>query len=178
MKQVNDFCISCKDRDTAKHVISAINKKMTIDVKELGLISQFNGVDVEQTRHYIKLSNAVYINIIFKNHSWLQTEKLAATFPIPMKNDSAYLHTIETAEPMTDTDRTEYEHTLGITYREAIGELIYALVTCLPDISFVTIKLSQYSASPARIHYDAVKDIYQYLAASKEDGIYYWRKQP
>ena len=68
MKQVDDFCVSCEDRETAKHVIAATNAKMTIDVKELGLISRFNGVDVQQARNYIKLSNAVYINKIMKNH--------------------------------------------------------------------------------------------------------------
>ena len=49
MKQVDDFCVSCEDRATAKNVIQAINAKMTIDVKELGLISRFNGMDVQQT---------------------------------------------------------------------------------------------------------------------------------
>ena len=53
MKKVDDFCVSCEDSKTAKHVIAAINAKMTIDVKELGLISQFNGVDVSQMRQCI-----------------------------------------------------------------------------------------------------------------------------
>ena len=55
MKQVDDFCVSCEDQETAKHVIAAINEKMTIDIKELGIISRFNGVDIHQTSHYIKL---------------------------------------------------------------------------------------------------------------------------
>ena len=71
MKQVDDFCVSCQDRETAKQVIAAINSKMTINVKELGLISCFNGMDVQQTCHYIKLSNAVYLDKIMKNHPWL-----------------------------------------------------------------------------------------------------------
>ena len=49
MKQVDDFCVSCEDRNAAKAVINAINAKMTIDVKKLGLISRFNGMDVQQT---------------------------------------------------------------------------------------------------------------------------------
>ena len=48
MKQVDDFCVSCADGETAKHVIAAINRQMTIDVKELGIISRFNGVDIQQ----------------------------------------------------------------------------------------------------------------------------------
>jgi hypothetical protein len=37
------------------------------------------------------------------------------------------------------------EHEMGFGYRQGIGELIYALVTCRLDISFSVIKLSQYS---------------------------------
>ena len=61
-------------------------------------------------------------------------------------------------------------------YRQAIGELIYALVTCHPDISFPVIKLSQYSTRPTAIHFEAVKNIYRYLNATKDEGIYFWRK--
>ena len=107
MNQIYTTPISCQDRDTAKHVIREINAKMTIDVKELGLISQFNGVDVKQTRHYIKLSNAVYINKILKNHQWLLDEKPAAQFPIPMWGDSIYIHDVETAEPLSDSEQQE-----------------------------------------------------------------------
>ena len=60
MKQADDFCGSCQDRNTAKHVIRAFNAKMTINVKELGLISRFNGVDVEQTRPYQTVQCCIY----------------------------------------------------------------------------------------------------------------------
>ena len=130
MKQVDNFCVSCEDRETAKHVIAAINAKMTIDVKELGLISRFNGVDVEQTRYYIKLSNEVYLNKIFKNHPWLESETPVGDFPIPMRTDNTYLHDLESAEPLSEKDRNELEMALGFSYRQGIGEIIYALVTC------------------------------------------------
>ena len=51
------------------------------------------------------------------------------------------------------------------------------MVTCRPDISFPLIKLSQYSANPAEIHYNAVIQIFRYLNATVEDGIIYWRKE-
>ena len=50
------------------------------------------------------------------------------------------------------------------------------MVTCRPDISFQVIKLAQYSTKPARIHFEAVKHLYKYLAATKSEGLYYWRK--
>ena len=52
------------------------------------------------------------------------------------------------------------------------------MVTCRPDISFPLIKLSQYSAHPARLHFEALQGIYNYLSHTIDDGIYYWRAQP
>jgi hypothetical protein len=34
---VDDFAVACEDKATATDVISKINDKMTIDVKELGV---------------------------------------------------------------------------------------------------------------------------------------------
>jgi hypothetical protein len=64
---------------------------------------------------------------------------------------------------------------MKFNYRQVIGELIYAMVTCRPDISFPVIKLSQYSSNPAREHYKAVTDILQYLKCTNDKGIYFWR---
>jgi deoxyuridine 5'-triphosphate nucleotidohydrolase len=179
LRQVDDFAVSCQDRSTAQDVISQINSKMTIEVKELGTIERFNGIDVDQTRDYIKLSNGTYIRKILRNHQWiLDDEYPPSLFPLPMKSDTVYARRIEEATPLTESERLLLESKLGFTYRQAIGELIYALVTCRPDISYACIKLSQYSAAPAELHFDAVKDIFRYLKATQDDGIYYWRTEP
>ena len=52
---------------------------------------------------------------------------------------------------------------MGFNYHQVIGELIYAMTTCQPDISFPLIKLSQYSNNPARAHYEAAANIMYYL---------------
>ena len=52
------------------------------------------------------------------------------------------------------------------------------MVTCRPDISYPVVKLSQYSITPAREHYEAAKQLLLYLKATKTDGIYYWRSTP
>ena len=67
---------------------------------------------------------------------------------------------------------------MGFGYRKAIGELIWLLTTCRPDLSQAVIKCSQASAAPTNIHYNAVKSIFRYLAATMNAGIYYWRPHP
>ena len=69
------------------------------------------------------------------------------------------------------------EKEMKFNYRQAIGELIYAMVTCRPDISSPLIKLSQDSNNPAREHYVAVRDIFRYLSCTKSNGIHYCRKE-
>ena len=62
--------------------------------------------------------------------------------------------------------------------KQGTGELIYAMVTCRPVISYPVIKLSQYATKPGRIHFEAVRTTYQYLKDTKEEGIHYWHKNP
>lgn len=52
------------------------------------------------------------------------------------------------------------------------------MVTCRPDISFPLIKLSQCSGNPGEVHYKAIISIFQYLHATQEQGITFWRTEP
>ncbi len=113
-----------------------------------------------------------------KNHPWLETDMPTSNFATPMSSDAKYQRELETATPLSDSERGKLEKELGFTYRQGIGEILYALVTCWPDISFSTIKLSQYSTRPAAIHYEALKDVFRYLKNTMDEGIYYWRTMP
>ena len=99
-------------------------------------------------------------------------------FPLPMNAENDYKRKLETSEPLTEKELKQYEKEMGFGYRQAIGELIYAMVTCRPDIAFPVIKLAQYSTKPSTIHFEAVKDIFRFLNATKDEGIYFWRKTP
>jgi deoxyuridine 5'-triphosphate nucleotidohydrolase len=179
LRQVDDFAVSVQDVETAKQVIEDINSKMTINVKQLGQLERFNGMDVTQTKHYIKLSNKTYINKFLQRHEWIHTENRPMhQFPIPMNADNNYQKRLEQAPIPTEEEIQALEKEMGFGYRQAIGELIYAMVTCRADISHATIKLSQYSTRPTRIHFEAIKDIMRYLLHTIDDGIYYWRKEP
>jgi len=95
-----------------------------------------------------------------------------------MRSDSKYLGELENARgPDSDKERMELELKMKFNYRQALGEILYAMVTCRPDISISVTKLSQYSQNPAEIHYIALKNVFRYLRSTKGDGLVFWRKQ-
>ena len=95
-----------------------------------------------------------------------------------MHSDTSYIRQLEEAvPPATEEEQRKLQLSMGINYRQAIGELIYAMISCRPDISFPLIKLSQYSNKPAKIHYEAVKHLLQYLFETPDEGLYYWRSE-
>ena len=53
MRQVDDFAIAAPDARTADLLLGMIDDKLTIPVKRQGYLDMYNGIDVQQTRHYI-----------------------------------------------------------------------------------------------------------------------------
>ena len=178
LRQVDDFAVGCVDDNVCKDIINLIDQEMSIEIKDLGLISRFNGLDVTQSRHYVKISNEIYIDKIINEHPEMFENFVAHNVPIPAKDDKNFVKLLEQAvPPSTPEEQRQLQLKKRFNYRQAVGELIFAMVTCRPDISFPLIKLSQYSQNPAAEHYDAIVQIFQYLHSTKSRGIYYWRKE-
>jgi hypothetical protein len=177
LRQVDDFSIAATDKETAMEVRNALQDRMQYPLNDMGLIRRFNGVDISQTRDYVKMSCEMYIDKIVIGHGW-QNEP-AHTIPVPMRQDSAYHAILETElRPETEEEKENLEKIMGFSYRQAIGELIFAMTVCRLDIATAVIKLSQYSANPTKAHYQAAKQVFVYLYATRERGLYYWRQQP
>ena len=84
-----------------------------------------------------------------------------------MHHDRQYTNRIETATPIPPSELQQFEKEFGFSYKQGVGEIIYAMVTCRQDVSYPVTKLSQYSTKPARIHVEAVRTLYQYLKDTK-----------
>ena len=81
-------------------------------------------------------------------HMWINYSKNAidshiSNLPFLVTNDQAFNQLMEMAVPPSD-DKTkvELQNDMGLNYCQAIGELIFLMVTCRPDISYPLIKLS------------------------------------
>jgi hypothetical protein len=178
LRQVDDFAVAADDADKAHRFIKMINERMRIDIKTLGVVTRFNGVDIHQTRDYIKLTCEKYLEKMLTAHQWMDTSTIAnKTTPLP--SDSTYISQLELATPpATYQQQKQLQDAMGFSYRQVVGEILYPMVKCRPDVAFHITKLRQYSANPAQVHYEALRQICHYLAATYTDGIYYWRVKP
>ena len=60
--QVDNFAITAPDKRTADILLNMIDDKLKIPLKRQGLLDMFNGIDVIQTRDYIKINCHTYID--------------------------------------------------------------------------------------------------------------------
>jgi hypothetical protein len=76
-RQVDDFAVGSEDPAVASKLVSMINDQVTTidkgigDITVNGAFSQYNGVDIHQTRDYIKLSCESYIDRVLQTHGWV-----------------------------------------------------------------------------------------------------------
>ena len=175
LRQVDDFLISSKHEQIANRQYDLIQKSLKEPMKRFGIVTAFNGTDVSQTKNFIKVSCKTYISKILKGHGWENLQH-SATTTTPMRSDSKYILELETSRGPTEVqDQKTLATEMKFSYRQAIGELLFAAITCRPDVMYPVIKLSQYSNAPAKIHFVAVKNVFRYLRATIDEGLHYWR---
>jgi hypothetical protein len=136
---------------------------MRINVKHLGIIERFNGVDVHQMQDCVKITCEKYLYNMLKIHNWLATTPHSN--PIPLPSDTKYIAQLEQAVvPHTIEEKQILKAKIGFKYRQVIKEVIYPMMKCRPIISYHATKLSQYMENPAEEHYAAVRLLCKYLA--------------
>ena len=67
-RQVDNFELAVTIEHIALIVFDAIDNLLTFPMKRMGLVTLFNGIDVLQTRDYIKISVETYITNICEKY--------------------------------------------------------------------------------------------------------------
>jgi len=141
-----------KDDDTATLLISNINVDLKLPIKIMGLITRFNGMDIQQSRHYIKITCIKYITKMVQSHPW-STLQPPPTMPLPFPSDKDSLRRLLQCDlPQMETEQKQLEERMGIKYRHVMGEVLFPMVKCWPDISVHGIILSKYMNNPGQSH--------------------------
>jgi len=177
-RQVDDFAVGSVKQATAEKLIAMINKRVSTTSEGIG--TKYNGVDILQTRDYIKLSCESYLDRVLQTHGWDQPgPRESDRFDsVPMTHEATTtLQGLEgPAEGSPAHKRLEAE--MKFSFRQVLGELIYAYVVTRLDIGHAITFLSRFSTKPHAEHYTALKNVCRYLRRTKSWGIVYWRKKP
>ena len=139
---VDDLIIAASNQSVLNNMKMMLTE--TFQMKDLGKLKHFLGIDFDQTEGEVKMSQKKYVNKILERFE-MQDCKSRET-PCEAK-----LEYTEDAEKMTDPRR----------FREAVGSLIYLSTCTRPDISFVVSRLSQHFAEPTIEHWNTVKHVFR-----------------
>ena len=67
---------------------------------------------------------------------------------------------------------------MQVTYCSGVGELIWAMTTCRPDLTYTSAKLSQSNTCPHKLHFHGLKHSLKFLYSTKDDGLYFCCTHP
>jgi hypothetical protein len=86
MWQVDNFAIPAPSQHIANHLLGLIDDKLSIPLKRQGLVTLYNGLDILQTKDYIKVSCETYIDQVSNihlDHGWMKSY-LISDHPTPL----------------------------------------------------------------------------------------------
>lgn len=142
------------------HLIDQCKKDLSkeFDMKDLGLLHYFLGLEICQNSENILLNQGKYTLDILKRFGMHNGRPMTS----PMETN---LHKLKEAS----AESQSIDPTL---YRHMIGSLMY-LVNTRPDIYYAVNALSQFMCEPKEIHLIAVKHIMRYLQGTLNLGLKY-----
>jgi hypothetical protein len=188
LRQVDDFALAVPHEQMAKTVFDRIGTLLQLPSEDkppfsyLGLLDDFNGVDVMQYSDRTVLSCSKYIERVMRSHGWNTSasgedgEHSKPQSPLPAESIAALYSTPGVAEGTPEFQALVDRH--GFSYRTLLGELLYAYVTCRPDIGYAVITLSKFAACPSGYHFSMLKKVAKYLRRTKHWGIHFRRSSP
>ena len=126
---------------------------------DLGLLSQFLGLEINQSKHGIKLHQSKYALYFLNKFNMKYCKPIKTLFLSGFK--------LEEAGSSLMVNNT--------LYRKLIGCLIY-LIDTQPDIYYVVSVDSRYMDQPHEIHWRVSKRILNFVQRTRTHGIFYAAK--
>ncbi len=132
MWQVDDFVVAAPTEQIANHVFDMLGNCLTFPMKRMGLISLFNGLDIAQMADFVKISCSTYLDKVLQKHlsTWLSDHDLPS-WPTPLPTTKTFLMSFLNAKGDPDPKVQAWlVQSMKLSYRSAIGELIWTMTTC------------------------------------------------
>lgn len=176
-QSLNDNCIYIKDDDNHKIVlivfvddlIISSNNAKSLDefksllcksfrMKDLGLISNFLGINFEVKDNCIKMNQSNFVDKIVKKFNLENSNPKS----LPCSIGSNFNNNVKSPE-LTEVN----------LFRKMLGSLIYLMTCTRPDLSYVISKLSQYMAKPTNEHLNMCKNVIKYIKGTSNYSLVY-----
>ena len=151
---VDDIILSGNDMEELQKLKKYLSEEF--EVKDLGNLKYFLGMEVARSRKGIVVSQRKYILDLLKETGMLGCK------PIDTPMDSQKKLGIEKESTPVDRGR----------YQRLVGRLIYLSHT-RPDIGFAVSAVSQFMHSPTEEHMEAVYRILRYLKMTPGKGLFF-----
>ncbi|KAE8725434.1 Indole-3-acetic acid-amido synthetase GH3.17 [Hibiscus syriacus] len=151
---VDDLIITGDDE--AEILQTKENLSVRFQMKELGQLKHFLGLEVDRTHEGIFLCQQKYAKDLLKRFGMLECKSTST----PMEpNIKMCAHEGKDLEDAT-------------MYRQLVGSLIYLTLT-RPDISYAVGVMSRYMQNPKKPHLEAVRRILRYVKNTIDYGLLY-----
>ena len=80
--------------------------------------------------------------------------------------------------PTDPSTQLQLQKEMAFSYRQVIGELLFAAIIFRPDIFQSIVKLSQHNTKSAIIDYMAIKHVFHNRRDTVDDELHFWRTDP
>jgi histone deacetylase 1/2 len=151
---VDDIIITGSNREAIHHFIDKL--KTEFQIKDLGELSYFLGIEALRNQDGLHLRQAKYITDLLDSTGMIGAKPLNCPSSSGTKLSSA------TGDILHDPT----------AYRRIVGALQYCTIT-RPDIAYSVNQLCQFMHCPRDIHWKAVKRVLRYLKGTIDIGLYY-----
>ena len=154
---VDDFKIVCETPEHADWVIQELGKQF--EIKDLGQIKHYLGMDVSFQSDGIKLSQRSYIENLLESFGMANSRP--AYTPL---NEGVIIDDL----PDPSINISEYQR--------GVGSLQYLSDKTRPDIARAANFLAEYNSKPTPKCWNALKHVLHYLAGTRDRGITYKKR--
>eukprot|EP00253_Pinus_taeda_P035988 PITA_35988 len=147
---------ACNEEAMSQSFALVMQKEFEMSL--LGELTYFLGLQIQQKKGGILLSQTKYLKQILKKYG-MEDAKLVCTPMVTRCSLSANDESVAVHQP---------------TYRSMIGSLLY-LTSTRPDIMHAVGIVGRFQANPKETHLQAVKRIFKYLQGTQNYGLWYPR---
>lgn len=163
---VDDLIISGNDKEGILETKTYL--KTVFDIKDLGELKYFLGIEVCRSSEGLFLSQRKYtldlLNETGKIGAKPAKTPLADGYKVKRKGEKK-------GKELKEEDPLDKPYADPLQYRRLVGKLIYLTLT-RPDLCFAVNQVSQYMQNPTVYHWNMVERILRYLKGSPGQGIW------